>query len=514
MLASVPHIGSLLGPLAPSGIVAFAVFLGLGHSALKAQREDIPFSVPLFCVHLLCITLVFIANVAALHGSLFLLSRTAHFISSAIVLLAVILLTLACIPFTSWIRVLRATSPLWLLAALAGVAAWCLRFPFQALWYASDLAHGRILQMATFHSVGAVLRLLLPDVIADPATFTLGTPRFLLFIAPECSGMEGLGLVLVFTLVWLWYFRKETRFPHALLLIPCALACVWLLNIARIAAMVVIGNAGAPDVAMVGFHSQAGWIAFTLVALVFSMATRKISWAQKVPISAAAPLTGAAGAAISEERGESPATAAYLVPFLAILAASFLSKAVSGYFEWLYPLRFIAAVIALWYFRRAYRTLDWRFSWTAPATGLVVFLIWIAPAWSAHAHSPSPLASSLAALSPAMRFTWIAFRAAAAVITVPIAEELAFRGYLARRIVSRDFDAVPFSNLTGLSIVVSSIAFGLMHGSHWFVGILAGLAYAAVLKWRGRIGDAIVAHATSNLLLAAWVLLRGDWSLW
>jgi membrane protease YdiL (CAAX protease family) len=46
------------------------------------------------------------------------------------------------------------------------------------------------------------------------------------------------------------------------------------------------------------------------------------------------------------------------------------------------------------------------------------------------------------------------------------------------------------------------------------VGLVAGLAYAAVLKWKGRIGDAVVAHATSNLLLAAWVLLRGDWAQW
>jgi CAAX prenyl protease-like protein len=97
---------------------------------------------------------------------------------------------------------------------------------------------------------------------------------------------------------------------------------------------------------------------------------------------------------------------------------------------------------------------------------------------------------------------------------VPIAEELAFRGYLARRLIHREFDAVPFSNLTILSIAVSSVIFGLLHGQHWMTGMLAGLAYAAVLKRRGRIGDAVVAHATSNLLLAAWVLLRGDWAQW
>jgi hypothetical protein len=43
---------------------------------------------------------------------------------------------------------------------------------------------------------------------------------------------------------------------------------------------------------------------------------------------------------------------------------------------------------------------------------------------------------------------------------------------------------------------------------------VAGVAYAILLRSKGRIGDAIVAHAVSNLLLAAWVLARGDWGLW
>ena len=69
--------------------------------------------------------------------------------------------------------------------------------------------------------------------------------------------MEGLGLVLVFTAVWLWYFRKESRFPQALLLVPCALGCVWLLNIVRICAIVLIGGlAGSVAISACGGSSQ------------------------------------------------------------------------------------------------------------------------------------------------------------------------------------------------------------------------------------------------------------------
>jgi hypothetical protein len=37
---------------------------------------------------------------------------------------------------------------------------------------------------------------------------------------------------------------------------------------------------------------------------------------------------------------------------------------------------------------------------------------------------------------------------------------------------------------------------------------------SVAMKWKGQFRDAIVAHATSNLLLAARVLSRGDWAQW
>jgi exosortase E/protease (VPEID-CTERM system) len=443
---------------------------------------------------------------------------------SAVLLLGIALLALACVPLRALIGAIRTTSPVWLYALLAGTVAWFLRTPSDSLWITSFGAHGNFLQIAAFRSVHAVLRIFLPNIIGDAATFSLGTPRFRIGILAGCSGVEGLGLVLVFTTIWLWYFRKENRFPQALLLIPCALACIWMFNILRLAVLILIGNAGAPEVAIIGFHSHAGWIAFTFVALAFSLATQKLFWVRKIPPYGPSSSYGTTldetsqGTSATEEleiaRGESPAIAAYLVPFLAILGASFFSKAASGTFEWLYPLRFVAAAIAIWCYRSEYKKLNWRFGWVAPVAGAAIFLVWIAPEMWAHESAASPLGSALAALSPSARITWIAFRVAAAVITVPIAEELAFRGYLLRRLIHRDFDAVSFSQFTILSIGISSVAFGLMHGQHWMVGILAGLAYALALKWRGRMGDAVAAHIISNLLLAAWVLARGDWAQW
>ena len=65
-----------------------------------------------------------------------------------------------------------------------------------------------------------------------------------------------------------------------------------------------------------------------------------------------------------------------------------------------------------------------------------------------------------------------------------------------------------------LMLLVSSAAFGALHGQLWPAGAVAGLVYALALKGRGRLGDAIVAHATTNALLACCASLTGNWSLW
>ncbi len=107
---------------------------------------------------------------------------------------------------------------------------------------------------------------------------------------------------------------------------------------------------------------------------------------------------------------------------------------------------------------------------------------------------------------------WLIFRVLGSVVTVPVTEELAFRGYALRRLVSPDFDQTPL-RFTWLSFLVSSILFGALHG-RWLAGTVAGMFYAWALYRRGRVGDAILAHATTNALIAADVLILGNWNLW
>jgi len=325
---------------------------------------------------------------------------------------------------------------------------------------------------------------------------------FSVSIAAPCSGLEGMGLMLVFGIGWLWLFRRECRFPQALLLLPAGLMTVWASNVLRIALLIVIGGLGAPDVAVRGFHSQAGWIAFNAVALGFSLAAGRIQWVRKTSFPKEL-----------RETRVNP-TAAYLMPFLAILAASMIARSLSSQFEWLYPLRFIAAMGALWYFRNEYRTLDWRTGVAGPAVGILVFVMWIGmDHWR-----PTPVdngtAGILSGLVPWARFSWLGLRTLAAVVTVPIAEELAFRGFLIRRFLSAQFDTLHPKTYQISGVLISSLIFGMLHGDRWLAGTLAGLLYAWVFLRRGRIGDAVAAHATTNALIALLVLSAGRFDLW
>jgi exosortase E/protease (VPEID-CTERM system) len=354
----------------------------------------------------------------------------------------------------------------------------------------------------TFELVRLLLGPLAGKVIDNPATKTIGTQKFAVEIASGCSGLEGVGLMLIFSVLWLWFFRSDFRFPRALLLIPVGVCVIFLLNAVRIATLILIGDAGARTVALGGFHSQAGWIAFNGVALGLASMANRVPW-----------LSSGRQPAAAVDRVVTPPDA-YLAPFLAILAASMISRATSGSFEWTYPLRFVAAAGALLLFRRKYASIDWRFGWAAPVAGVLVFALWIELDRFAGPHVESGVPASLAASPAAARITWLVLRILAAVITVPIAEELAFRGFLLRRLISADFESISLQRWSFLAVVGSSVAFGLLHGDRWIAGTIAGLLYAGAQKWRGRIGDAVVAHGITNALLAIWVLWGGHWSLW
>jgi CAAX prenyl protease-like protein len=220
-----------------------------------------------------------------------------------------------------------------------------------------------------------------------------------------------------------------------------------------------------------------------------------------------------------------------------------LSRAVTEGLDTLYPLRVLAGSIVLWYYWITYfrgrvfqsaagsrKTIaeppsamlqQWpsnsAYSWkqaVVPAgIGLLVFLLWIAIPTGTNEQRLEIAGSSPMTLPPLLASGWLLFRVAGAVVIVPIVEELAFRGYLLRRLQSADFSRISYADVGWLAVLGSAVAFGLLHG-RWLAGTLAGGLYAVTAMRRGQLFDSIIAHAVTNLLLAGYVISTSQWSYW
>jgi exosortase E/protease (VPEID-CTERM system) len=309
-----------------------------------------------------------------------------------------------------------------------------------------------------------------------------------------------MGLMLAFCTALLLLFRREYIFPRALLLIPAGLFVSFALNIARIAALVLIGNAGYASVAVYGFHSQAGWIAFNAAAVGLAFVSLRSGWFSR-----------AAAGRSTASAGENP-TAVYLLPYLALLIGGMGSRAASGGFESLYWLRWLLAGAALSYSWPRLRDVDWHFSWRAGVAGLGAFVLWIVLARAVVPPQGMPVA--IAALPAISRAAWIIGHILVSVVVIPVAEELAFRGYLLRRINGLDFESQLPGQVGGLALVISSMIYGLCQGVFWLPGMITGVIFGLVYMRSGRLGEAVVAHATLNGLLTAAVLGASHWELW
>ncbi len=328
----------------------------------------------------------------------------------------------------------------------------------------------------------------------------LGLGDFVVNVAPACSGYEGIGLISAFTAVYLYLYRHEFRFPRALLLFPLGAVLIWLLNVVRIAVLVSIGHYWSPEVAVGGFHSQAGWLTFILVSISILWLARHARWLTVARAPRHAAPTMPMNLAI-----------ATLLPLVVLLASMLLTSAFSAGFSYLYPLRVVVTALALWYCWRWLALRPYRPRLIAVSAGVLVCILWIVLV-PRDAQLDADHESAFAAMGPLWASLWLLFRFVGTAVTVPLAEELAFRGYLLCRAGGAEVQLkgrLPFSVL---AIAVSSLAFGALHGA-WIAGTAAGVIYALVRLRSEHLGDAILAHALTNALLFVYAFTMGAWSL-
>jgi exosortase E/protease (VPEID-CTERM system) len=396
-----------------------------------------------------------------------------------------------------WGRFFRYEYLFLLISIALSAGVWMLGSSTQHLW--SSMSE------ATFFLVSVGLSIFDHDVYmsVEGGDRIIGVNDFLVDIAIPCSGYEGIGLITAFTGVYLYSFKKDFRFPQAFLLFPLAALIIWLFNALRIIILIMIGAYWSPDTAVLGFHTQAGWISFIIASVL-------VMWlAHHSKFFTRANAEGSANTPTTKQPLSLPI--ATLIPLITLLSATLLTQALSGHFDWLYPLRVLLTAGALVYCWRALQFRPVSISYWSVIGGVLVTILWIfaVPA----APETDQIFQETFSNSPTFWVgLWLIFRFIGTAITVPIAEELGFRAYLLCRLSSQPVvirGSIPFS-LIGFA--VSSLAFGLLHGA-WIAGTLAGLVYAVVRYRSSHIADAMVAHGLTNALLFGYALYSGRWSL-
>ena len=181
-----------------------------------------------------------------------------------------------------------------------------------------------------------------------------------------------------------------------------------------------------------------------------------------------------------------------------------------------------AMLAAIW---PAVQELRWKLSWEAILVGVAVFVMWAGlddllvrlgfshsyPKWSPGGGPWNPPGH----FGPGAGLAWffIVVRLAGSSLVVPPLEELFFRSFVYRYISKVDFLSVPLGAFALRPFLLSSALFAAEH-REWLAGLLCGFAYQGLVCWKRRLGDAMTAHAITNLLLGLWVVWRGEWRFW
>lgn len=186
--------------------------------------------------------------------------------------------------------------------------------------------------------------------------------------------------------------------------------------------------------------------------------------------------------------------------------------------RWVYALQAAAPLVAMLAFARSYRELavapgSMAALFASVAVGIGVFLLWVAPMPPWMVVGSASASFHPVATDGTLKWDLIVVRSFGAVLVVPLMEELFWRSFLMRWIDRREFLALAPDRTSWQGVLASTTVFALAHNL-WAAGLTAGFAYALLYRRTGNLWFAILAHATTNALLAGWVVYHRAWEYW
>lgn len=154
--------------------------------------------------------------------------------------------------------------------------------------------------------------------------------------------------------------------------------------------------------------------------------------------------------------------------------------------------------------------------------GIAVFIIWVGPDvlfphYREHWLFQNSIFGQLTATIPGsvLLQPWVLWpRIFQAVIFVPILEELFWRAWLMRWLISPEFEKIPLGAYQASAFCIVAVLFASEHGPYWDVGLIAGIAYNWWMIRTRSLADCILAHAVTNGCLCWYVVATHRWVYW
>jgi CAAX prenyl protease-like protein len=239
-------------------------------------------------------------------------------------------------------------------------------------------------------------------------------------------------------------------------------------------------------------------------------------------------------------------TAAYMLPLLLFtllntvpglfrIANSELPWHVRAPEHWAYPLQTVLCVVVLVLFRQHYTFRPWRGLGLALTLGVVGIAVWIAPSLLReslirHGHAPASwwpwlgLAERTEGFDPLIAQDsplWFSFvvgmRFVRMVLVVPLVEELFWRGFLMRFLLTDDgrFERIPFGTHRWKVFWIVTLAVMLIHNTEDYLGafVWGSLVYFVAVRTKS-LGSCVFMHAVGNLALGLYVMKTQQWGFW
>ena len=186
---------------------------------------------------------------------------------------------------------------------------------------------------------------------------------------------------------------------------------------------------------------------------------------------------------------------------------------------WLYPVKTLAVVAALAWYWRQYDELQWPPQLShlslmlTIVTGVFVYFAWVRMDWAWAMQGERAAGYNPFSSHGGEAYFLAACRLFGASLVVPVMEELFWRSFLMRYLISSRFDNVQLGAVTPFAFVMTVVLFGVEHDL-WLAGMMAGAAYGLLLYRTRNLWTCILAHGITNLALGIHVLVTQEWFWW